>query len=122
MPGQPIQIKIIGSNSSTGELTFSNDQHTNNGHTEASRGDLIIWHVNPGSGVDSITAIGMKPSPPSTNIFMPGDPHALGSSANWQGTINPATAINAEYNYEMTWSGTDGTTNNLFDPTIRVKP
>ena len=87
MPGQNIQITITGSNSATGELTLTNDVHTNNGHTNAGRGDTIIWHVNPGSGVDSITAIETKTGVPSIDIFIAGDPHKPGNSSGFQGRI-----------------------------------
>jgi len=120
MPGT-IQITITGSNTTTGELTLQNDAHTNNGNTNAKRGDLILWRINPGSGVSSLTAIQMKPPPPtSTNIFVAGDPHQPGGG-NWQGTIDPNVAINSEYNYQIGW--TDNNNNSyVFDPMIKINP
>jgi hypothetical protein len=120
MPGT-IQITIIGSNTTTGELTFQNDAHTSHGNTQANRGDLVLWHINPGSGVSSVTAIQMKAPPPSsTNIFVTGDPHQSGSG-NWQGRIDSSVAIDSEYYYLVRW--TDNNSNSyVFDPMIKVNP
>lgn len=120
MPGT-IQITITGSNTTTGELTLQNDPHTSNGNTNAKRGDLILWHINPRSGVSSITAIQMKPSPPtSTNIFVSGDPNQAGSGS-WHGTIDSNVAISSEYYYLIAW--TDANNNpHVFDPMIKVNP
>lgn len=120
MPGSNIQIFITGSDSTTGELTLLNDVHTNRGRTNAGRGDMIIWHVDPNSGVDSITAIETKPGVPSINIFVSGDPRKPGSSAGFQGKIQAGIAVGSVFNYNIVWSGKDGSTNNVFDPAISV--
>jgi hypothetical protein len=123
MPGQPIQITITGSNPDTGILTFRDDENTNKGNTHARRGNQIIWHIHPGSGVSSITLIRMKLATPSTNIFVANDPQPVGNGAgrNWSGQISPAAAIDAEYNYDVLWTDTNGGAH-TFDPMIKVNP
>jgi hypothetical protein len=115
-----IQISIIGSNTVTGELTLQNDAHTNNGNTHAQRSDMVLWVFTHTSGVSSITAIQMKTSLPSTNVFIPGDPHQPGGG-NWQGTIASGVAIGSEYYYEIKWKDSNGN-EHLFDPMIKINP
>jgi hypothetical protein len=121
-----VQITITGSNTSTGELTFAEENGTRNSdkHTDIFRSqqhDTIVWHVNPGSGVNTITAITMKPPtlPIHRNIFMPNGPSRIGNSANFRGSVNPAIVTGSEFVYNIEWRGTDGN-NHIFDPVICV--
>jgi hypothetical protein len=82
---------------------------------------MVIWHIHPGSGVWSVTGITMKSSLPSTNIFVPNDPQPLGGGIgeNWNGEISPTTRVGSEYNYDITWSGSNGASH-VFDPMIKI--
>ncbi len=105
-------ITITGSNTTTGVLTLSD-----NGVTNASRGELITWVVLPSSGVDSITAI--KNYETSINVFNP-DPAPLGGgSKNWQGTVSPTIDVPSTETYYIDWKDTSGNSHQ-YDPQIKV--
>ena len=60
MPNRP--INITGSDTTTGNLTMSD-----NGTTDADVGDTIQWNVNPTSGVAAIT--GLPPKTGNSSVF-----------------------------------------------------
>jgi len=105
-------ISILGSDPATGELTLSD-----RGVTVAKRSQKVTWVIGPHSGVVSITGITVKEG--STNVFDP-EPHQLGNSSNWQGTISAAVKPPAEELYSITWTDSAGT-EHTFDPKIQVK-
>jgi hypothetical protein len=123
-------IKIIDSNTWDGTLTFKNDNHTNNTthETKAGRGDRIVWHIHPNSGVTGITEISMKTSPPSTDIFCAPvqgkqNPGPVGEGTrNWAGQTKPASEldVNVQYNYLIKWIADDGSGEFTFDPKINL--
>lgn len=104
-------IRITDSDSSNGNLTLSD-----NGNTDASRGEIITWIIGPHSGVKSITAITVKTG--SANVFDP-DPAKLGGSENWQGTVKKVLDIPSYEDYNIYWDDSTGT-NHCFDPRISV--
>lgn len=105
-------ITILGSDTATGELTLSD-----HGVTVAKRSQKVTWVIGPKSGVVSITGITVKEG--STNVFDP-EPHQLGNSSNWQGTVSAAVQPPAEELYNITWTDSEGT-EHTFDPKIQVK-
>ncbi len=110
MPNRPITISA--SDSSDGKLTLSD-----RGHTKASRGDSVSWHIGNNSGVDSITSIQKKPG--SIEIFsIP--PRRQGT--NWKGQISSTAPVNAEYEYSIFWLADGKSGQNEYDPKISVKP
>jgi hypothetical protein len=107
-------ITITGSDASTGTLTLSD-----NGSTDANRGQIVTWVVNPNSGVSAITAINNYED--SIDVFNP-DPAALGgNSKNWQGTVNPSLVVPPTKieTYYINWTDASGGTH-TYDPMIRV--
>ena len=106
-------ITITASNSSDCSLTLSD-----HGNTNVDPGDTVLWIIAPGSGVEAITAITMKSSPPSTNIFSTA-PHQVGNSANWKGTVDSGAADGSEYIYSISWN-VNGGGSCVFDPKIIV--
>ena len=113
-----ITIQILGSDTSTGDLLL---KENGGNRTNAQQGDRIMWIIHPDSGVDSIIAITIKTG--STDVFITGDPHKLGSSENWQGEIKkfpiaePGTYID-EF-YDIVWKDSAGN-EYTHDPQIRV--
>lgn len=114
-------ITITASDPSTGALTLS-DQGT----TNADKGDQITWVIGPGSGVASITGIIEKPN--SADVFNP-DPAPVSGSTNWQGTINPNVAGGTEEFYTIQWStagsgwlNQGGGQPKSYDPKISINP
>jgi hypothetical protein len=112
----PAQITILASDPATGILTMSD-----HGNSKANRGDVITWVVGPKSGVSSILAIDKKDVAGNNNIFSKG-PAQLGSSSNWQGTINPnlPAGITQEI-YFIKWADNSGASH-TYDPVIQVNP
>jgi hypothetical protein len=104
-------IKILKSDTSTGDLTLSD-----HGNTNARKGEVITWKIGPHSGVDSITAITVKPN--STNVFSSG-PAKLGNSSNWQGKIKTEMEIPIDEDYNIYWNDSSGV-NHCYDPRISV--
>jgi hypothetical protein len=109
-------ITIVGSNTSTGALTLS-DQ----GKTNVDPGDTVTWLIGQNSGVQSVTAVTDYPN--STDVFNP-DPAKMGSgnSANWQGTVNPNIAKGSEETYYIQWTAENGGGSFTYDPKIQVNP
>ena len=105
-------ITITASNTSTGGLTLSD-----HGVTIAMRTQRVTWIIGPQSGVMAITGITVKDS--STNVYDP-QPHQLGNSSNWQGTISPSIPVPAEELYNIIWTDSSGS-EHQFDPKIQVK-
>jgi hypothetical protein len=84
---------------------------SDNGHTNASRSEQIIWH--PGSGVQSITSVTQKTSSPkTTEEFWAEPPVQIG--VNFKGKINGTVVGAWDYNI----SCNVGTINN---PVIKTK-
>ena len=106
------RIKITASNPVTGILTLDD-----NGRTKVNHNEHVTWHLGNDCGVLSITSISAKLSPPSADIWST-TPHQDGNSTNWQGTINATAAGGSEWNYNMVWTATNGTTPPPFDPKI----
>ena len=106
------QIRITGSNAATKQLTLSD-----NGFTTTSRGSIVTWVIAPNAGdIVSISKIHQYDN--SVDVFSP-DPHQVGQSKNWQGTINSAIAVPAEEKYYINWIDSSGIMHQ-FDPRIRV--
>ena len=106
-----IVIQILGSDPSTGNLTMSD-----NGHSDVSRGDQVTWIVHPNSGVNSLTGITVKTG--STNVFGTG-PCPIGNSSNWRGKILDTLIIPIDEDYNIYWDDTTGT-NHCYDPKLTV--
>lgn len=104
-------INITGSDPSNGNLTLSD-----HGNSNVSRGEVITWTIGPHSGVDSITAITVKPN--STNVFGSG-PAKHGNSSNWQGKISNDLEETTEEDYNIGWKDGDGKPH-TYDPKITV--
>ena len=114
-------ITITTGDPNTGNLTLS-DQGT----TNADRGDQITWVIGANSGVGSIAAILEKPN--SADVFSP-DPVQLPNSTSWQGTINPNVAGGTVEFYTINWTtagsgwlNQGGGINKSYDPKIQVNP
>lgn len=91
---------------------------SDNGHTNASHSEQIIWH--PGSGVHSITGVTSKTSSPkTTGEFWANPPHQNG--VNFKGTINGTVVGAWDYNISAK-GGNGGNPVNLppKDPRIQV--
>jgi len=89
-----------------GVLTLSD-----NGNTNASKSEVIIWH--PGTGVQAVTGITVKPSPPnpaSTPDFWKEAPAPNG--VNYKGKIGDK---------DGDWYYTITTDVGIIDPRIQVK-
>ena len=70
---------------------------SDNGHTNASRSEQIIWH--PGNGVHSVTNVVAKAtSPKTTSDFWSNSPHQNG--VNFKGTIN--SSVEGAWDYDIT--------------------
>ncbi|WP_372946802.1 hypothetical protein [Mariniphaga sp.] len=70
---------------------------SDNGHTNASRSEQIIWH--PGTGVHSITSVTKKTSSPkTTEEFWANPPQQNG--VNFKGTIN--SSAEGAWDYDIT--------------------
>ncbi|MCW3109332.1 MAG: hypothetical protein JWQ09_3838 [Segetibacter sp.] len=110
MPTRP--IKIIGSNTSTGNLEL--DDH---GHTIANPGDTILWQIQNTSGVESIISIQEKSA--SANIWST-PPHAQGNI--WTGEISSIAPAGAIYNYSIAWLAKGAGGAHIYDPIISIKP
>lgn len=107
-------ITITGSDPITGNLTMSD-----NGTTNANRGQIVTWVIGPNSGVSAITAINNYTN--SIDVFNP-DPHSLNINnpkSNWQGTISSNITPPALETYYINWTDESNGTH-TFDPTIRV--
>jgi len=110
-------ITITGSNSTTGKLDVSD-----NGKTFAPANDKIKWLLANGCGVDSITSMSKKPSPPedpSVDIWSE-PPHQIGGSKNWTATIKSSARPGDEWNYYIYWKAKNGEIPPPFDPKIIV--
>ena len=105
------QIKIIEGDPSSGKLKLSDG-----GDSRVNTRDTVTWILDPGTEVDSITAIKRKKF--SLGIFKTG-PEAQTGSSNWIGGVNGIPYVT--YNYSISWKGTDGL-NHVHDPKISVKP
>lgn len=114
-------ITITLGDPSTGNLTLS-DQGT----TNANKGDQITWVIGANSGVASIAGIIEKPN--SADVFSP-DPSQLPNSTSWQGNINPNVAGGTVEFYTIQWTtagsgwlNQGGGQNKSFDPKIAINP
>ena len=108
-------ITIIKSDIRTGDLTLDDGKHT-----YAKKKETIIWQLGKGCGVGAIVEIGMKSSPPSTNIFSIA-PHSLGSSKDWSAVVGDPDDF-SEYNYYIKWITTVGSEPYTYDPKILIMP
>ena len=109
-------ITIIKSDIRTGDLTLDHGKHT-----YAKKKETIIWQLGKGCGVGAIVEIGMKSSPPSTNIFSIA-PHRLGASTNWSAVVSDSAPDYSEYNYYIKWITTVGSEPHTCDPKISIMP
>ncbi len=110
-------ITIEKSDSTTGWLDLGEG-----GNLGAAPNEKISWHLKNGCGVESITYMSVKPSPPadpSVDIWSD-PPHQDGNSSNWTATIKRTAALRDEWNYNIHWKATDGKTPPPFDPKIIV--
>jgi hypothetical protein len=108
-------INITGSNTSTGDLTLSD-----NGNTSANPGDTVTWNIGPNCGVSSISGINDDIS--STNVFEPDPARMPGNNTSWQGTVNPDIDEDTTENYTIVWYDTSGGGPHSYDPLIQVNP
>lgn len=114
------------------------DSDTSNGNLELSdkgkpivvkENEVVTWIIHPDSGVESITAIPVKPG--STNIFTTG-PGRLGRSKNWQGRIGKGFKDSGVKfleeksgekfileEYSIVWKDSDGN-KYTFDPQLKI--
>lgn len=95
--------------------------------TWADKKETILWKIDNHSGVQSISNILVKPSPPSNVIFSE-PPQPVGGSDNWKAKIDRSSPNFSVYLYSIYWiptSGTDPDPSNpvkKHDPIIAVKP
>ncbi len=109
-------LNITASNTSTQALTFSENNGVN---LPVSRSEIITW-VLPTSL--NITIKLIQKYTASQDIFDPlKEPHALGNSKNWQGTISSTATNGAEETYFIDWY-VNGSPNTVyrFDPKLTV--
>lgn len=111
MANRPIRITGIDSD---GSLILSD-----HGTTEVNPGDTVTWIIGQNSGVAAIT--GIDNTGPD-DVFAPNDPAPVGSSSNWQGTVNPQIPRGSEENYVINFTRGGGGGSGSFDPKIQVKP
>lgn len=111
-------IIILESDISNGNLTLSDK-----GESYVSKNEVVTWIVHPDSGVESITAIPVKPD--STNVFTTG-PCQLGNSKNWQGRIRTDFKRKSKdepeqivEEYDIKWKDSDGE-EYTYDPKLKV--
>ena len=109
------QIKILHSDSHTGELILDSDE------IEVSRNEKITWKLQQGCGVEyieSIEGVSESPGKPIPDIWVR-NPEPEGSSGNWKGTIR-ADSPDGRWKYNIKWKATDGSTPPVHDPKIIV--
>ena len=111
MPNLPIRITGINPDNT---LILSD-----NGHTIARFNDTITWLIQPGSGVEIITAIEKKENSP--NVFS-SSPAPLGGSTNWRGTIVNSILVTTMYEYLIKYRKTGVAGEFLHDPIIQLNP
>ena len=109
------EIKILQSNSHTGELIL--DFH----EKIARRKEKITWKLKRGCGVDHIESIRGQSDPPGSPIprIWVKAPAREGGSGNWKGTIREDSPT-GNWKYNIKWKATDGSTPPVFDPKIIV--
>jgi hypothetical protein len=115
-------IRITGSDTGTGNLTLQDNNGNSATNFNAQRGHTITWEIQPNSGVAELTGFAQKNVPGNTNVFSK-YPAKLGSSANWQGTVDPnLNSANAYTDtYEINWQDAQGNSY-TYDPSIKVNP
>ena len=109
-------LNISSSNTTTQKLTFSENNGLN---LPVTRSEVITWVVPANLG---ITISDIQKYSDSQDIFNPEkEPHALGGSRNWQGTISSTAANEAEETYYIKWY-VNGSPNTIytFDPKLTV--
>jgi hypothetical protein len=113
----PVIIRITDREGTSDNLILK-DVNGNSAHTFIVKpGVTIKWLLANNTPVKKITRIYKKDS--SENVFST-DPHPVGGSLNWEGTIdNLAVDKSEEYNIE--WEDAD-TIRHTYDPLIQVKP
>ena len=111
-----VKITIIGSDTTTGGLTF--DGKNGNGDRKVKHKDEVKWILGNNCGVALIIKIHAKLLPPSADIWDI-KPHAVAQSTDWKGNVNETAVENAEWHYHIKWQDTNGKTHN-FDPKIIV--
>jgi len=116
-------IRIIGSDTSSGDLTLQDSNGNSATNFNAQRGMVITWEIQPGSGVSSLTGFTQKQNVNgNTNVFS-SYPAQQGNSSNWQGTVDPNLSSGSAYSdsYEISWKDAQGYTY-TYDPMIMVNP
>ncbi|SMD46152.1 hypothetical protein SAMN00777080_4832 [Aquiflexum balticum DSM 16537] len=109
MRNHKITIKKIFPN---GSLDLSDK-----GKTEVDPGDTVTWKIGRRSGVKEITGIINNSE---INIFSEG-PTRVGNSKNWEGTVDPNIPRGSEEEYEIAYTKTGSSANQMFDPKISVR-
>ena len=102
-------INITGSDTSTGNLTLSDNNPT------VSQNETVTWVIQGNSGVSAITGIHEKVG--SQDVFN-GEPGPVGGgSKNYSGTIS--SSATGEETYYINWTDDDGNPHQ-YDPKITV--
>lgn len=104
-------IILLEGDTSNGDLVLSDK-----GVSYVKKNEVVTWIIHPNSGVESITAIPVKPG--STNVFTTG-PSQLGNSKNWQGRIRNDVRVKTEEEYNIEWKDSDGN-DYTFDPKLKI--
>lgn len=115
-------IKILKGDPETQQLTLDCPNRI-----RVDKRETILWLLEPGLGVKSISNIRVKLSQP-TNVVFSEMPHRVGSSDNWRATIDRNSPDNSEFHYSIFWEPKEGTDPHPdipikeHDPIIAVKP
>lgn len=115
-PLRPEHINITGATPSTDELELKDDFNRPAKIFKVKAGKTIQWLVNTNK-VKDIKNIYKKTK--SDDVFISG-PNRIGSSRNWQGTIDPGARGKCE-DYNIEWIDQSGHLH-IYDPLIQVNP
>lgn len=106
-------IILLEGDTSNGDLVLSDK-----GKSYVKKNEVVTWIIHPDSGVESITAMTVKPG--STNVFTK-RPSKLGNSKNWQGRIRNDVKGKTEEEYNIEWKDSNGK-EYTFDPVLVINP
>ena len=111
-------ITITGSNIENGNLYFDVGNHI-----RAKKKEIIIWKLGAGCGVNDIVEISIKQHEPyPAEEFFSELPKRLGKSKDWRAVVTNTTPRKSDYNYNINWITTVGTTPYTCDPKISIMP
>lgn len=115
-------ILITGSDTSIGDLTLKDKNGNSATNFNAERGHIITWEIQPKSGVSGLTGFAQKNVNGNQNVFS-AFPAKVGSSNNWQATVDPSLNSSNSYtdSYEIVWEDAQGNPY-TYDPRIQVNP